>query len=246
MRPGFITNSANASIALALYLWAARNELNTVQRQGFGNLFYVALLGHIESLLSGYLRARIHAAGSLIPWTELPAEKTFSENRVNRQYPTGPLIDSLKSMILGYDADLENATINKLTELYKKIVGSPLNEAISEQTHKHIKALSQLRNVFAHGRTFFLDMPNPISGTATLKNTPLQFPVQVLIDVGIVDNLNYDGLSYSKFADAFYSDDGMRCFWDAAREVDAALRSCDQLNILTRALLPEALPNLES
>ena len=208
-----------------MYLWDARDKLSKVQRRGFGNLFYVALLGHIESLLSIYLRARIHAAGSLIPWTELPAEKPMTENRVKRHYPTAPLIKSLESMILGYEADLETATITKLIELYKRIVGAPLAEAISPQTQKHLTALSSLRNVFAHGRSFILDLPSPVSGTATLQNTPLQHPVQLLIEAGLIDSLNYDGHTHSKFAEAFYGDDGMRCFWDAAREVDGTLRS---------------------
>lgn len=245
IRSGFITNSANDSISLALYLWDARDGLTKVQRRGFGNLFYVALLGHIESLLSIYLRARIHAAASLIPWTELPAEKAMTENRVKRFYPTEPLKKSLESMILAYESEIENATIKKLLELYKIIIGVPIAEAISAQTQKHIMALSNLRNVFAHGRSFILDLPNSGSGTATLQSTPLQLPVQLLIEAGLVDSLNYDGHSHSKFAEAFYSDDGMRCFWDAAREVDETLRSCEQLNIFTRFLLPNALPKLE-
>jgi hypothetical protein len=246
MHAVLITNSANDSISVVQYLWAIRSTLNAVQRRGFGNFFYVALLGHLESLLSTYLRARIIAAKALVPWAELPDQKPMTENGVKRFYPTAPLRKSLESMILGYESDLEFATINKLIELYRRVIGTPLSEAIGENTQKHVTALSNLRNVFAHGRSFILELPFPVSGTATatLQSTSLQFPVQLLIDAGLVDSLCYDGQTHSKFADAFYSDQGMRCFWNAGKEVDASLRSCEQLNLFTRSLLPKELPDL--
>lgn len=70
-------------------------------------------------------------------------------------YSTLPIHDTLVSLISHVARRLDKAPLDKLMELFQDVFAMQLSDLLGD-THLDLKALASLRNVFAHGRDYWL------------------------------------------------------------------------------------------
>jgi hypothetical protein len=115
------------------------------------------------------------------------------------------------------------APLNRLMEHHNMLFSPSLLDLLGKDLHADLLALAQLRNLFAHGREFFLEFDDPFAGHATLDANPIQAPALRLHKAGIIKDLKITGQNHDVFQSAFYSDDALLYFHSAVRQIEQKL-----------------------
>jgi hypothetical protein len=95
-----------------------------------------------------------------VRWEELPPAQ-LTIGRQKHVCDLKPVYESLFRVIAALEEQSHNATLNKLTELYNVLFSPSVREIVGKELHEDLLALASLRNLFAHGRDFFLEFANP-------------------------------------------------------------------------------------
>lgn len=103
-----------------------------------------------------------------------------------------PLYESLLRIVGALEDQSRTAPLNKLIELYNVTFSPVLREVIGTDLNDDLLALASLRNLFAHGRDFFLEFKWQVDGAgyACLDSNPIKQPALRLQKAGIIRDLN--------------------------------------------------------
>lgn len=228
--------------------WNARHDLTNSERRGFAQFFYLTMSGHVESVLSKIMEARLISVQHL----NLQSPLFHSAEGTQASDCDLPVHDSLLGIVSSLRSEVEIAPLGKLMTLHKRIFQKSLQDVIGRELYEDLNALGALRNTMAHGRDLYLEFdearskPNELGGPITLDGNPLKKAAERLKIAGIsnicvsdIDTLNWDEF----FAD-FYCDDALLYFYKAVIQIEDRLRSSS--NYPPEAMLSYVppLPNL--
>jgi hypothetical protein len=117
---------------------------------------------HLEGVLAELLRQRCHSLRSMVYWEALPPMQ-FTEGEQKHLCDLKPLYESLLRVVAALEDESHTATLTKLIELYNVVFSPGVRDIVGKELHEDLLALASLRNLFAHGRDFFLEFEDPIS-----------------------------------------------------------------------------------
>jgi hypothetical protein len=229
MKPYSAVPTALYSSAFLAKAWEGRSQLNEFERRGFAQFFYATICGHLENVFAAHITARIRVALIVIKWDSF-APATLNDSGMIKQCSLQPVTDSIKSVLSHLLDELEVATLDKLTKLYATVFAKPLTDAIGLELHQDLKALAAIRNLFVHGRDFYLEFKDlgpvvPMKFELTLDSHPLQHAADQLYKASIIKRLDLDGTTHDELRAAFYSDEGLLYFHKAVREIEEQLKA---------------------
>jgi hypothetical protein len=125
------------------------------------------------------------------------------------------------------ELDVNSAPLCKLIESFNNIFPENLKNLIGADLDSDIRALANLRNLFAHGRNLMMEFE--VSDSFTLKGTldsnQLKLPAERLYKAGLIKNFDMDSINYNEFHSIFYSDEVLLYFYKAIENIDIKLKS---------------------
>lgn len=221
--------------------WANRHALHERERRGLYQFTYIVLHGHIESLLSSLLNARLRAINSFIKAGLMP-EITRNEFGRDQVVSMTPLFSSLSFLSNSLMEEVEKAPISRLRDLYRQLHGKGLSEILGKDLNEDIEALTAMRNIFAHGRDVIMDFNGDSLSSDVSKfswdENPLQRVANRLIKVGVIKGFRLSSTEADKFAGYFLCEKATLHFYDAVVSADRLIREhassdCDVGGVVT-------------
>lgn len=216
-----ITTTTSLAISTTIFnraylecAWKQRSQLTDYERNGFSQYFYLTVTGHLEASMSELIEHR----QMFIRTMASPLKDTSVENSFL------PIYESLKGVLGHFGRKVDKAALESLIELFQDIFAIKLKDVLGDELHKDLKALSSLRNVFAHGRDLQYRFDQTVDNRLILEETPLQPPAHRLLAAGILKNLNFNRHTYHELQTALYSDSAMLYFLNAAQEIESKLK----------------------
>lgn len=215
------TTYSKAYLAVA---WQARHQLKDYERRGFAQFVYLTMSAHLEGVLAELLRKRCHSLRYMVRWEALPPMQ-FTQNKQKHLCDMKPLYESLLRVVSALEDESHTATLTKLIELYNVLFSPSVRDVVGKELHEDLLALASLRNLFAHGRDFFLEFENPfnVSAYASLDSNPIQRPALRLHAAGIIKALKITGQTHGDFQSAFFADDALLYFYHAVDQIEQKL-----------------------
>lgn len=210
--------------------WKDRNNLSEYERRGFGQFFYLTLCSHIELVLVKRINARVNSIESLCKCVSIPLFET-SENGVSQQHSSEPAVKSVEHMASKISKEAEKAALMQLIKLYDELFPVSISNIIGEDLYQDLKAVGNLRNIFAHGRDIFMEFNR--SGNlknmifeGTLDNNPFKQPEQCLRRAGIITkSFKITSKNHDDFFSLFFKDKTMLHFYNAIKEIETHLKT---------------------
>ena len=236
------TTYSKAYLAVA---WKTRSELQDYERRGFGQFMYLTMCAHMEGVIEALIRNRLHSITHMVKWESLPPMQMKDGKHV-QLYDLTPVYESLLNIVGEVKNESRNAPLAKLIQRYNMMFSLPIREVVGKDLYEDLQALAALRNLFAHGREFFLEFEDPFEAHASLDANPVQQATLRLHQAGIINNLKITGQNHPEFKSAFYSDDALLYFYRAVQQIHKIL--CGSVTFEPEAQLyrvPE-LPVLET
>jgi len=123
--------------------------------------------------------------------------------------------------------EVASSSLSKLIEIFGRIFPDSLRDILGGALYDELDAIAALRNVFAHGRDLTIEFesgPEFSSFRGVLDGNPLRKPALRLHQAGIITDFEIDGVNYSDFLAAFYSDEAMRHFYTAVENIEERLQ----------------------
>ncbi|QFS52873.1 hypothetical protein [Nostoc sphaeroides] len=218
--------TSNYNTAYIARAWGMHKELEEREKRGFYQFFYLTICGHIESILSSVINARLDSINWLLQWDKIPPAN-YNENNITSLCDQKTVVESLLKIISAFENETENAPLGKLIDLHNKIFNKKLSELIGKELYEDLNAVASLRNLFAHGRNLFVEFKfdAPLTdGEVTLDYNPLKKAFDRLLRAGIINNpSNFNLQNYGDFLVSFYNDDAFLYFYRAIQEVEEKL-----------------------
>lgn len=204
--------------------WKHRGELQDYERRGFGQFIYLTLCAHLEGILAELVRKRLHSITHMVRWETLPPMK-LQQGEQTHACDLKPLYESLFGIVDSIANQSHTAPLTKLVDLHNSLFSPPLRDVVGKELHEDILALASLRNLFAHGREFFLEFDDGFAedATATLNANPIQPSALRLHRAGIIKDLKITGQNHDEFHSAFYSDSALLYFYTSVQEIGQKL-----------------------
>jgi hypothetical protein len=226
--------------------WRTRHQLKDYERRGFAQFVYLTVSAHLEGVLADLLGKRCFWLPHMVHWEKLPPMR-FEQDQQTHICDLKPLYESFLRVVAALEDESHTATLNKLIELYNVIFAPPLSKVIGKELYDDVLALASLRNLFAHGRDFFLEFEGPYDspGHAFLDYNPIQRPALRLHKAGIIKDLTITGKTHRDFQSAFFADDALLYFYRAVEQIEEKL--VESIDFLPEKGLPTIprLPKLE-
>lgn len=177
--------------------------------------------------MATYINARIGTAMNSIKWDNF-APKKFTDHGVAKLCPLDPVTTSIKSILARLRDEVEVAPLSKLTELYSTVFSKKISEMIGLELNYDLLALTSIRNLFAHGRNFFLEFKEPTDEFAmpseiTLDSHPLKAAAERLRKASLIEDIDYNGVNHDQLRSAFYGDGALLYFYEKVNEIEKQL-----------------------
>ncbi|SRR6266496_1125074 len=225
--------------------WKNRAALEDYERRGFGQFVYLTICAHLEGVLAELIRKRLQSIRHMVRWEKLPP-MNLTVGKQQHACDVKPIYESLFRLLDSLADKSHTAPLNRLMEHYDILFSPALREVVGKNLHEDLTALAQLRNLFAHGREFFLEFDGPFDGHATLDANPIQAPALRLHRVGIIKDLTISGQNHDVFQSAFYSDDALLYFYSAVRAVEQKLSASVTFLLEKHFWTVDPLPDLKA
>jgi len=222
--------------------WEQRNTLAEYERNGFAQFVYLTITGHLEASMVELMNRRIMYARSVLSPMRA-GNCRWGEKAEAPSVPTRPIHDSLMSLLAHFDRKIDKAALDGLIELFQDVFAVKLTDLLAE-SHQYLKALASLRNVFAHGRDFWIAFGQDDQNALSLGRNPLQLPAQRLLAANVLTTLHFDAWTHPDFQKAFFSDAAMLYFLGKARHIEALLKTVLTFDPEKEVPLMVALPDL--
>ncbi len=215
------TTYSKAYLAVA---WQARHQLKDYERRGFAQFVYLTMSAHLEGVLAELLRKRCHSLRYMVRWETLPPMQ-FTQDEQKHLCDLKPVYESLLGVVTALEEESHTATVIKLVERHNVLFSPSAREIVGKELHEDLLALASLRNLFAHGRDFFLEFDDPfnVSAYASLDSNPIQRPALRLHAAGIIKDLKITAQAHGDFQAAFFADDALLYFYRAVEQIEQKL-----------------------
>lgn len=226
-------STSHSNTAYIARAWDTHKELEETEKRGFYQFFYLTICGHIESILSSAINARLFSIKSLMPWDNIPPIN-YMENDIPCLWDQKIVVESLFKLISVIENETENAPLNKLIELYNRIFEKKLSQLIGKELNEDLIAVASLRNLFGHGRNLFLEFKmnnvdgytSTIDGELTLDSNPLQKAFNRLSCAKIIKKpSSFNFQNHQELLLSFYNDDAFLYFYRAIQEIEEKLKN---------------------
>ena len=210
--------------------WQTRNQLEDYERRGFAIFVYLTISAHLESVLVELLRHRCQSIRYMLRWEELPPMELL-EGAQKHLCDLKPIYESLFCVVAEFEKKSYNAPLSNLKELYNVLFSPSIRLIVGDDLYEDLLALADLRNMFAHGRDFFLEYPFTATGgsflesnpKASLESNPIKKSALRLYKAGIIKDLNITNQKQAEFQSAFFADDAILYFYRAVEEIEQKL-----------------------
>ena len=215
------TTYSKAYLAVA---WQSRHQLKDYERRGFAQFVYLTMSAHLEGALAELLRKRCDSLRYMVRWETLPSMQ-FTQDKQKHLCDLKPLYESLLRVLTALEEESHTAPLTKLTELYNVLFSPSVRDIVGKELHEDLLALASLRNLFAHGRDFFLEFEDPfnVAAYASLDSNPIQRPALRLHAAGVIKDLKITGQTHGDFQSAFFADDALLYFYRAVEQIEQKL-----------------------
>lgn len=202
--------------------WEHRSTLGEHERHGFAQFFYLTIASHVEACMGEIIERRLMYTRTLVREVR---DQSFSWKKegVEVSHSAAPLYSALRGVVEHFARKAEKAPLEPLSEYFQDLFGVKLPSLLGE-LHSDLKALASLRNVFAHGRSLWLEFEQSERNLVVLEQNPLQLPAQRLYAAGILKSLQIDGDDHHEFRTAFYSDPALLYFLDRAKRIETLFK----------------------
>jgi hypothetical protein len=229
--------SISAKIFNLAYLqrtWPQRQHLTEYERRGFAQSMYTTICAHVEGKIQTKIITRLTTLSQLVDWRSF-APITYNLNGVPTEVSLDPVAASIRSIADGIRAECTNAPMTKMIEIYNRVFPTQFREAVGNELAEDLGCITTLRNIFAHGRDITMDLVRDEDGGifGDLDKHPFKRVASRLKQTSILKSTTFTGNNHDELLVAISSDDALLHFYNAARRVEAAIRSSD-------AFCPEA------
>ena len=199
--------------------------MDTSERRGFLHFLYINACGHVEAVISKALTARVETLDHNFKWGDFPLrpqEYNPSPSATERELLRETLLRILCKLMEAIDL----APFGALNTIHKQVFGCSVMDVLGSELYNDILGLVALRNLFAHGREFWLhysaNEPQTMGDLAldiSFDGHPLKAAANALQRRGLID-ASFVGLRYYQdVAEIFYSDQAVLIFYEAAQSV---------------------------
>lgn len=215
--------------------WADRSDLSDYERRGFAQFIYITLCGHIETLLSQLIEARLFSIRRMVD--DLQGKPFIIQvNNEQKAYSNQPVMNSLEQLFDTVDQEIGRGSFENLKGIFSKMFVRSMVETLGTELSSDVEALFRLRNLFAHGRRLVMEFEgSPPNMKGNMDENPLRLPAQRLQNAGIIKSLGFTQWDYHELQARFYSDDAILYFYDKVLELERVLTKA------SREFEPDAL-----
>ena len=241
-------STVSCSNSLLAKMWEDRAKL-VHERFGFAQYFYTTLCSHLESELTLHLEQRISDCGMFVTNAAVLVKRSDTpKGREENKAMVDSVRLSLASILDKVSNKLERASLFDLVQLYGQVFGRNFDDLVGGEVAQDIRALGNIRNLFAHGRDFFFQFRGATpSGQApaniALESHSLEVAAGRLRRAGILPDVPFDRSNHEQVRDAFYADAALLHFYQTVRQCEETLRKNSSPIALVFALA-QALPDL--
>ena len=214
------TTYSKAYLAVA---WERRKQLKDYEARGFAHFVYLTLSAHLEAVFAELLRQRYFSVRGMVRWESLPPIQ-FTQGEQKHLCDLKPVYQSIIRVVEALDEETHTATLTKLIERYNVLFSPSVREIVGKELHEDLLALASLRNLFAHGRDFFLEFETPLStARMSLDSNPIQSAASRLHAAGILKDLKITGQTHDDFQSSFFADEALFYFYRAVDQIEQRL-----------------------
>jgi len=203
--------------------WQTRKELNEEEFKGFAQYFYLTLCGHIEAVLVAIITARLNSIEHL-KWNSEQFMKC-QNNGSEEYYSLNPVYKSIVNIAEKLANEVGVAPLGKLIELYNKVFSEKLNMVLEKEIYQDLDCLLTLRNIFAHGRSFVMEMEfaeNSIYPVGFEGNT-IHNIINRLTSLKLIVAEEMTGQNYTDYLFSMYTDSVMSHFYSSVEKMENIL-----------------------
>lgn len=221
------TTSSSRCGKIFLYkMWKNRHDLSEDERKGFAQYFYITMSGHVESLLVTIIKTRlttIECEFEKLRYNQIPIIKNI--NREEKKFPMDPVLSSVISIASSLKNRVETVPLSDLLKIYDEVFSKgELKSVVGGNVKRGLLAISQLRNVFAHGRDILMyfdsDNPNNCDDfSAKLDKCSLGEPIKYLQKEKIFD----ETIKWNATLSVFFEDKVILHFYEIIRNAQSSL-----------------------
>lgn len=214
-------NTVVYSKAFISKIWTNRAEFEEYERRGFFQFLYVTACGHIESIISDYLKAvlqwpilNIEMMSDLgFPSREISIQGIKSS--VSMEYEQQAVERILKKTI----EDIDKAPFGQLESLHKTIAGCTLRDVVGGELHDHLRGLVSVRNLLAHGRQLYIEVDESFCANVEFEQHPLENAIKSLRQAGLFVTDQARNLQPDEVKSVIYQDEVIVHFWNASATI---------------------------
>ena len=227
--------------------WAIRAELEEYERRGFFQFLYITACGHVESIISDYLKA-------ILLWPQINIRKMSDAGFPTREMTTDGITLNISTeyeqlainrLIEKTKEDIDKAPFEKLMLLHQTIVGLPLKKIVGDDLFVHLRGLVSVRNLLAHGRQLYIDLDDFLLPDVGFEQHPLENAIKSLRQVNLFEGDHFRSAQPDDVKSVIYKDEVVIHFWNASAAIAEIYNSrAEQENISILGGFNYAIPKL--
>jgi hypothetical protein len=200
--------------------WARRPELNKYESWGFGQFFYLTLMGHVEGRLAEVIDRRLKSILEVLETAQKRAPE-WNLHFSGQSFSCEPAIISARSLVDSVNRDIaENLTFEKLCNSFRTLFGRKVSALVGNETWSGIDSLRKLRNVFAHGRNLSFTYEQDEESAVSWESSQLKSPAEQLVKAGVIKDIKFTSENSAELLAAFFSEPAMLYFYRLVREFE--------------------------
>lgn len=199
-------------------IWTNRAEFEKYERRGFFQFLYVTACGHMESIISDYLKSVLQyplMSIKVMPDVGFPCRdivRNDIRSSVSMEYEQ-QAVERILEKTMG---DIDKAPFDKLESFHRTIAGCSIRDIVGVELYDHIKGLVSVRNLLAHGRQLYIEMDESFCADVGFEQHPLENAIKSLRQVGLFVEEQARSLQPDDVTGLIYDDDAVVHFWNAS------------------------------
>lgn len=204
-------------------IWRDKDVFENYEWYGFSQFFYITLCCHFEAFVKDRICIRLDS----VRRAHLTAEKVRMIGAgVPSEVNHAPVLSTITQLALSLKKDVSKLSFQKLMDFHEKVFGEKVEDVLGKETYQIIAAISDLRNVYAHGADFLKEYK---SGQLVKRNQVIGVVSKV---PALQEYLKPDAdIDKVNFQEVFSSQEVMRYFYEATQaavEKLGASYRCDE------------------
>jgi hypothetical protein len=237
--------SSSTGVAYLIRAWEDRTNLESHERRGFGQHFYMMLSSHLESVICRKICLRFDAIHTFVGEPSRVKPLQMGTPQGIETIDPASICLSIRRICDRRKQDIAKAAYERLKEEYRVAFAKPLPEVLGQDLFADLEALFVLRNILAHGREIYLEHEIDPEGVCRekLDGNPLKTPIDRLVQAGILERPILPTFTIDRFLTFLSMDEALRYFYESSQQIENLL-ICAEMNVFERSFFAIGASNL--